>query len=671
MIFQTLEDNNLLLLPEYFSRLGRTSFLMPCHGWNSDMKTELKADMTPKDILSEYWGYDSFRLKQEEIVNVALEDRDVLAILPTGGGKSICFQVPALMREGIAIVITPLIALMKDQVQNLNDRGIKALCVNAGMGRREVELSLNNAAYGDFKFLYVSPERVGTRLFQSYLQVMNVSYIVVDEAHCISQWGYDFRPDYLNIGKVRELTDVPVIALTATATPSVAEDIMDKLGFREKCLVKSGFERPNLSYIVRRCEDKLGQLLNICSNVAGSGIVYVRSRKRTEELAAFLASNGISSSFYHAGLGQDSRSDRQERWKKDDIRVMVCTNAFGMGIDKPDVRFVVHFDVPDSPEAYFQEAGRGGRDGRSSYAVLLWNSSDMKRLHQIEAVSFPSLEYIEDIYHKVHVFYEIPYDAGEGRQLKFDLEEFCRHFRLQRQTAYYAVKYIERVGHWTLSEDVDISTKIQIRIDRNDLYDLDFEDYKMSPLLEMLMRKYTGIFSFPVPVDEDYIASSINVTVAQLRQLFYKLSLEHVISYIPNDHATVLFLKHERLRPKNVNLDPERYQFLKDSAHSRVQKMIDYVSEEDTCRSSYLLDYFGQSDSRPCGTCDVCRSSASASVGEVRLDNEIAAFINDELRGDYTLEDLARRFGVSVSSDQYAASLRKLIDKGIVPMYRS
>ena len=422
---------------------------------------------------------------------------------------------------------------------------------------------------------------------------------------------------------------------------------------------------------MRRCEDKLGQLLNVCSNVAGSGIVYVRSRKRTEELAAFLASNGISSSFYHAGLGQDSRSDRQERWKKDDIRVMVCTNAFGMGIDKPDVRFVVHFDVPDSPEAYFQEAGRGGRDGRSSYAVLLWNSSDMKRLHQIEAVSFPSLEYIEDIYHKVHVFYEIPYDAGEGRQLKFDLEEFCRHFRLQRQTAYYAVKYIERVGHWTLSEDVDISTKIQIRIDRNDLYDLDFEDYKMSPLLEMLMRKYTGIFSFPVPVDEDYIASSINVTVAQLRQLFYKLSLEHVISYIPNDHATVLFLKHERLRPKNVNLDPERYQFLKDSAHSRVQKMIDYVSEEDTCRSSYLLDYFGQSDSRPCGTCDVCRSSASASVGEGRLDNEIAAFINDELRGDYTLEDLARRFGVSVSSDQYAASLRKLIDKGIVPMYRS
>lgn len=630
--------------------------------------------MTPKEILSEYWGYDSFRLKQEEIVNVALEDRDVLAILPTGGGKSVCFQVPAMMKEGVAIVITPLIALMKDQVQNLNDRGIKALCVNAGMGKREVDLALNNAAYGDFKFLYVSPERVGTRLFQSYLQVMNVSYIVVDEAHCISQWGYDFRPDYLNIGKVRELTDAPVIALTATATPSVAEDIMDKLGFREKCLIKSGFERPNLSYIVRRCEDKLGQLLNVCSKVSGSGIVYVRSRKKTEELAAFLASNGISSSFYHAGLGQDSRSDRQERWKKDDIRIMVCTNAFGMGIDKPDVRFVIHFDVPDSPEAYFQEAGRGGRDGKNSFAVLLWNSSDMKRLHQIEAVSFPSLEYIEDIYHKVHIFFEIPYDAGEGRQLKFNLDDFCRHFRLQRQTAYYAVKYLERVGHWTLSEDVDISTKIQIRIDRNDLYDLDFEDYNMSPLLEILMRKYTGIFSFPVPIDEDYVASSINVSVAQLRQLLYKLSLEHVVSYVPNDHATVLFLKHERLRPKNVHLDPERYRFLKDSAHSRVQKMIDYVSEEDICRSSYLLEYFGQSESLPCGTCDVCRSSASArpaSMKKASLDDEIAAFVIDEMGGDYSLDDIAGRFGISLSSGEYAASLRKLIDQGVIPMYRS
>lgn len=633
--------------------------------------------MTALEILKEYWGYDSFRPKQEEIVNAALEDRDVLAILPTGGGKSVCFQVPAMMREGIAIVVTPLIALMKDQVQNLNDRGIKALCVNAGMNRREVDLALNNAAYGDFKFLYVSPERIGTRLFRSYAQVMNVSYIVVDEAHCISQWGYDFRPDYLAIGKLREIVDAPVIALTATATPAVADDIMERLGFEQKCLIKSGFERPNLSYIVRQCEDKLGQLLNICANVQGTGIVYVRSRRRAEELAAFLAANGISSSFYHAGLGQDSRSDRQERWKKDDIRVMVCTNAFGMGIDKPDVRFVVHFDVPDSPEAYFQEAGRGGRDGKRSFAVLLWNSSDVGRLRQIATVSFPSLEYIEDVYHKVHIFFDIPYDAGEGRQLKFDLDEFCRHFKLQRQAVYYAVKYIERTDHWTLSEDVDISTKVQIMVDRNDMYDLELEDPAMTRLLELLMRKYTGVFSFSVPIDEDYVASCIDVTVPQLRQLLYRLSLEHVIRYIPNDHATVLFLHHERLRPKNVNLDPERYEFLKESSHSRMQKMIDYVSEDSVCRSSYLLEYFGQEDSAPCGTCDVCRnggsSGGSGSADRSSLADEIASYINVTLSGVYTPDQISMRFGSSVqaSSDHYIEILRDLIDRGVVPAPQS
>lgn len=625
---------------------------------------EHKHQENPIDVLQEYWGYESFRPKQEDIVNAALEGRDVLAILPTGGGKSVCFQVPAMMREGIAIVVTPLIALMKDQVQNLSRRGIKALCVNAGMGRREVELTLNNAAYGDFKFLYVSPERLGTSLFRNYVQEMNVSFIVVDEAHCISQWGYDFRPDYLQIGKLREIVDAPVIALTATATPEVAEDIMDRLGFEDKLLIKSGFERPNLSYIVRECEDKLGQLLNICMNVDGTGIVYVRSRKKTEELAAFLASNGISSSFYHAGLGPDSRTDRQEKWKKDEIRVMVCTNAFGMGIDKPDVRFVVHFDLPDSPEAYFQEAGRGGRDGKRSFAVLLWNATDIRRLRQIATVSFPSLDYIEDIYHKVHIFYEIPYDTGAGRQLKFDLDEFCRHFKLQRQAAYYTIVYIERTGHWTLSEDVDISTKVQVCVDRNDLYDIEFPDPKMAPLLELMMRKYTGLFSYPVPVDEDYLAGSIGVPVPMFRQLLYKLSLEHVIRYIPNDHATVLFLHHERLRPKNVNLNPERYDLLKGSSHSRMQKMIDYVSEEDTCRSTYLLEYFGQKESKDCGTCDVCRKGVKPMKRDV--EQEIMSFINEECGGRYSLDDVMRRFG-GERPDDCPGILRRLIDEGQIP----
>ena len=619
----------------------------------------------PLEVLKEYWGYDSFRPMQEDIVRTALDGRDVLAILPTGGGKSVCFQVPGMIREGIAIVVTPLIALMKDQVQNLTGKGIRAICINAGMSRREVDTALNNALYGDFKFLYVSPERLGTRLFQGYVREMNVSYIVVDEAHCISQWGYDFRPDYLQIGKLRELVDAPVIALTATATPKVAEDIMDKLRFEDRCLIKSGFERPNLSYIVRPCEDKLGQLLNICTGVEGTGIVYVRSRKKTEELAAFLASNGISSSFYHAGLGAQSRADRQERWKSDEIRVMVCTNAFGMGIDKPDVRFVVHFDVPDSPEAYFQEAGRGGRDGKRSYAVLLWNSSDIKRLRQLATVSFPSLEYIEDIYHKVHVFYDIPYDAGVGRQLKFDLEEFCKRFKLQRSSAYYAIVYIERTGHWTMSEDIDISTKVQVIADRNDLYDLDFSDRRMASLLEMLMRKYTGLFSYPVPIDEDYIASQIGVQVPVLRQLLYNLSLEHVIKYIPSDHATVIFLHHDRLRPKNVNLDPERHAMLKDSFNGRMQKMIDYVSEEDICRSRYLLEYFGQTESEDCGTCDVCRARKS----KLDLEDSMARFIKEEMAGKYSVDDVLRRFSMpdGSSRDECISTLRRLVDEGLVP----
>lgn len=575
------------------------------------------------NILKEYWGYDSFRPMQREIIDAAGSGKDVLAILPTGGGKSVCFQVPALMKEGIALVVTPLIALMKDQVQNLAARGVKALAVHTGMSRREVELVLNNAAYGDFKFLYLSPERLNTPLFKSFIGQMNVSYIVIDEAHCISQWGYDFRPDYLNISELRKTVDAPAIALTATATPSVADDIMDRLDFEGRLLLKSGFERPNLSYIVRKCEDKLGRLLKICASVDGTGVVYVRSRKKTEELAAFLSGQGISASFYHAGLGPETRSLRQEKWKSGEIRIMVCTNAFGMGIDKADVRFVVHFDVPDSPEAYFQEAGRAGRDGRRSFAVLLWNSSDIRRLHQIETVSFPSLEYMEDIYHKVHTFYGIPYDTGEGSQIKFDLNGFCRHYSLNRSSAYYAVRYIEKAGHWTLMEDIDVNTKVCITVDRTALYGLELPEPEMGIVLETLMRNYTGLFSFPVPIDEEYVSARSGMTVPHLRQTLYKLSVEHIIRYIPCDRATVIYLHHDRLRPKNVNLMPERYGRLKDTAHARIQEMIDYVTEEDQCRSRFLLKYFGQEESSDCGTCDICRDTRSR-LDDLRdkLDND-------------------------------------------------
>ena len=618
--------------------------------------------MTALEVLHTYWGYDAFRPMQEEIIREAVEGRDVLAILPTGGGKSVCFQVPCLMREGIGLVITPLIALMKDQVQNLQDRGIRAIAIHAGMSRHEVDLALNNAAYGDYKFLYLSPERLQTRLFQSYLDVLKVSYIVVDEAHCISQWGYDFRPPYLEIGKLRERIDAPVIALTATATPLVAGDIMERLRFKEKNLLRSGFERPNLSYIVRKAQDKIGQVRSICEGVQGSGIVYVRSRARTQELAETLKAAGISASYYHAGLGPQTRADRQKEWKEGRTRVMVCTNAFGMGIDKPDVRFVVHADVPDSPEAYFQEAGRAGRDGKPSYAVLLWNGTDTARLKQLEQVSFPSLENMEDLYQKMHIFFQIPYDEGEGRMLKWDIKEFCKHYRLQQAPTYYAVKYMEREGHWTLSEDMDIPTRIKIDVDRASLYNVDLPDPAMPQVLETLMRLYTGIFSYPAPIDEEAVASRSGVSVATLRQLLYQLSINHIIRYIPADHATVLFLLHSRLRPGNVQLSPQRYQMLRSTYAQRVLAMIEYVEEEDECRSQYLLKYFGQEESVPCGMCDVCRA---AKAGPEDLPGKLKTWIS--AHKNYTLKQVRTAFGTA--DEKYLEVLRELIDRGEVPPY--
>lgn len=649
--------------------------------------------MSPSEVLKEYWGYDGFRPMQEEIITAALEGKDVLAIMPTGGGKSVCFQVPGLMREGITLVVTPLIALMKDQVQNLNDRGVRALAIHAGMSRHEVDLALNNAAYGDYKFLYLSPERLGTQLFRSYIDVLDVSFIVVDEAHCISQWGYDFRPDYLRIGELRERIDAPVIAVTATATPSVAQDIMERLGFKEKLLLKSGFERPNLSYIVRQVEDKYSQILNVCNGVPGTGIVYARNRRKCEELSAFLMAQGVSASFYHAGLGGQARAERQAAWKSGAVRVMVCTNAFGMGIDKPDVRFVVHYDLPESPEAYFQEAGRAGRDGKRSFAVQLWNSVDVRRAKQIEDVSFPSLEYIEDVYQKLHAFFEIPYDTGMGRQLKFKIEDFCKRFGLQRAPAFYALKYLERTEHLTYSEEVDIPTKVRINVDRKSLYDVELADQGQANVLEALMRSYTGIFSFLQQIDEEYVARRSGQTVPQLRQSLYGLSLAHVISYVPTDHSDVVVLHHDRLRPGNVNLMPSRYAMLRESFHARAEAMLEYVSETSECRSRYLLRYFGQTEAADCGTCDVCRARrASAPVHEPvegtdkpeekfppnppartlqqMTRRKLIEYI-DRKDGKYSIEDIVAEFGNPSKnySPDFLDILRQLIDDGDVPVY--
>ncbi|MCR5019268.1 MAG: RecQ family ATP-dependent DNA helicase [Bacteroidales bacterium] len=638
--------------------------------------------MTPNEVLQTYWGYGSFRPLQEEIINQALEGRDVLAVLPTGGGKSVCFQVPGIMMEGIALVVTPLIALMKDQVQNLKERGVRAIAIHSGMSPREVDLALNNAAYGDYKFLYLSPERLKTRVFQAYLSVLNISMIVVDEAHCISQWGYDFRPSYLDIGLIRKRVDAPVMALTATATPLVCDDIMERLEFREKNVIKGGFERPNLSYIVREAQDKVGQILAVCNGVDGSGIVYVRSRNRAEELSAELKRAGVSASFYHAGMGSMLRALRQEEWKSGKCRVMVCTNAFGMGIDKADVRFVIHADIPESPEAYFQESGRAGRDGLHSWAVLLWNSTDIRRLRQIQEASFPTLEYLEDIYHKVHIYADIPYEHGIGREIRIDIPEFCHRFKLQQAPVYYAIKYLEREGHWAFAEDTDLDTRVMISVAREALYDVDLPDKRMPFLLETLMRSYTGLFSYAVPIDEGFVAAKCGVTVPELRQLLYGLSVNHVIRYIPTVHSNVIYILHDRLYPGNVQLSPQRYELLKSTFGSRVDTMIEYVQETDECRTRFLLRYFGEEKPDDCGRCDLCREKRSPDRLQARLREIIDGLVSGNCDGDlsgncpgtsgaatahsYTLQDVRAALGPAAPKD-WLAVLRVMIDDGDVP----
>lgn len=569
----------------------------------------------PLKVLEKYWGYTSFRPLQREIIDSVLEGRDTLALLPTGGGKSICFQVPQMLKEGLALVISPLIALMKDQVENLRARGICALALHSGMSRRELENCLSKAAYDpEVKFLYLSPERLNSSIFLSYIDILPISTIVVDEAHCISQWGYDFRPDYLRIGKIRELVKAPVLALTATATIAVCEDIMKQLGFSKPNLLRGPFERENLCYIVRECRDKAGQLLKLCSNVPGSGVVYLRNRSKCEEVARFLKDNGVSADFYHAGLPSQLRAERQRLWMAGQLRVMVCTNAFGMGIDKSDVRFVVHLDVPDSPEAYFQEAGRAGRDGKTAYALLLWNSRDISRLREGLRTSFPELEYVSDVYQKLHLFFAVPYEQGMGRELRFNLHDFCTRFHLSMSKVHYSLDYLSRIGHITYVRDLEIPTKIKILPDRQALYNTDIPDSRMHILLDLLMREYAGIFSFPVPVDEKLLAARMSVSVPALRQLFYSMSLEHLLQYVPCVNSDVILLRHNRLRPGNINLLPEKYSSLQKAASERIDRMEEYCSRQDICRASYLIRYFGQEEVKDCGRCDVCRNSRNSYV---------------------------------------------------------
>ena len=573
----------------------------------SDRVKNIVKDMF--ETLKKYWGYDSFRPMQAEIIGEVLAGHDVLAILPTGGGKSVCFQVPALMRDGLCLVVSPLIALMKDQVQNLRKRGISALAVHAGMTWREIDITLDNAIYGDYKFLYVSPERLRTDLFKARVARMNINGLVVDEAHCISQWGYDFRPDYLHIAEIRKIIgqQIPVVALTATATPTVADDIMDKLQFRRQNKLVGDFARPNLSYVFRETENKMGQLLRVCEGVSGSGIVYVSRRKYAEDLATFLQQHGVGAEGYHAGLNRDERSRIQDAWKTGETRVIVSTNAFGMGIDKPDVRFVCHYDMPDSLEAYFQEAGRAGRDGKNAYAVLLWNRSDIARLRQTIRATYPQLDYIRDIYQKVFIFLGYAYEEGRGANVKFEVKKFAQHFHLHARTAYYAIKYLETAGYWTLTETLQIPAKVQFTVTRDELYRIQLGSDDIDRFVKLLLRMYTGIFTEYVPVDEEKIAKAGRYAPAVVAELFQRLARRQVLKYIPAINAPMLCLVNERLHEKNLRLPQSEYQARVNRRAEHLEALIQLVENEDECRCQQMYRYFGQTGGQPCGRCDVCK----------------------------------------------------------------
>ena len=566
------------------------------------------------ETLKKYWGYASFRPMQEEIISEALADRDVLAILPTGGGKSVCFQVPAMMRDGICLVVSPLIALMKDQVQNLRERGIPALAVYSGMTYREIDIALDNAIYGAYKFLYVSPERLRTELFQARLSRMNVNYLVVDEAHCISQWGYDFRPDYLAIAEIRKIVGktVPVIALTATATPQVAEDIMEKLAFSKPNKLTGDFARPNLSYVFRETDNKMGQLLKVCQKVDGSGIVYVSRRKNAEDIAAFLQTQGIEAEGYHAGLPREERSRIQDAWKSGQTRVIVSTNAFGMGIDKPDVRFVCHYDMPDTLEGYFQEAGRAGRDGKSSYAVLLWNRTDVQKIRKTVRAMYPPLDYIRDIYQKVHVYLGYAYEEGKDASAKFELEPFARHFHLHARTAYHAIKYLETAGYWTLTETLQIPAKIQFTVSRDELYRVQLGNEETDRFVKLLLRMYTGLFTEYVPVDEAKIARAGRYAPDVVTEKLRQLSRRQLLKYIPAINAPMLCLHYERLDDRNLRLPKTEYEERLKRRTDRLEALVALVENDAECRCTQMYRYFGQAAGAPCGHCDVCLARKQA-----------------------------------------------------------
>jgi ATP-dependent DNA helicase RecQ len=617
-----------------------------------------------RKILHQYWGYSEFRTLQSEIIESVAAGKDTLGLLPTGGGKSVIFQVYSLSREGMCLVITPLIALMKDQVENLNRRGIKALAIHSGMTAMELKIALDNASWGDYKFLYVSPERLASERFIERLRNMNLNLITVDEAHCISQWGYDFRPSYLRIADMRPLfPDIPILALTATATPEVAKDIQDKLKFKSPCLLSMSFARPNLTYMVREKEDKAGYLVKTIMKAKGSGIVYVRNRRATREIKELLVKNGVSADYYHAGLSAEIRNRKQDEWKNGKTRVIVATNAFGMGIDKPDVRFVIHIDPPDSLEAYFQEAGRAGRDGKRAVAVLLYNQSDKLKLKKHLTVTFPEIDYIKRVYQSLCNFLQVAEGFGKGQIYDFPIGTFAESYKLALGMVYHSLKILQRQGYIEFTEEVDTPSRVYFSVDRDDLYRFQVANESLDDFIKLILRSYTGLFTGYVVIDEALLASRAQTTTEAIIEYLKRLRKHKVIDYVPRKRTPYILFTKERIAEERLIFSKENYDLRKKDFLNRVESIIHYATSSTKCRSQILLEYFGEKDSVRCGTCDVCQSRNELDISKFEFD-QIADKIRDFLVEPLPYEKLI--FKLDESNPKMREVLRWLIDHGKV-----
>lgn len=616
-----------------------------------------------EDILKQYWGYASFRSIQLDIIESVYNGNDTLALMPTGGGKSITFQVPALAMEGMCLVISPLIALMKDQVENLKKRGINAVAIYSGMTSHEIDVTLDNCVYGDIKFLYVSPERLSTAIFRERVRKMKICMVAIDEAHCISQWGYDFRPSYLKIAELRDvLTDTPFLALTATATPEVVNDIQEKLHFRNGKVFRMSFARDNLVYLVRNVEDKEKYLFRIIESIPGSGIIYVRNRNKTKEIALMLQREGHAADFYHAGLSMEMRNAKQNDWQTGKTRIIVATNAFGMGIDKPDVRFVVHVDLPDSPEAYFQEAGRAGRDQKLAYAVLLYNESDKLRIEQRIQTNFPPPDDIKRIYQALGSYLNVAYGAGKGEVFDFNLIDFCSTFKLNMVVAFNSLKILEQEGYIELTDELDNPSRLMFIVNKQELYRYQVAHAEMDKFIKILLRMLPGVFSQYVRIDEQFISKTTGLPIDRVYENLKVLSRQKILNYIPKKRTPLVIFIEERLDDKNLRIEPERYQMLRKRYLDRINAMLEYVQSQAKCRSQFLSEYFGQTDSYRCGKCDVCTARNELDMSKYEFDNILEKVKTLLLKNPLPIETLIDSTGSN--PDRVARVIRFLQDTG-------